>query len=92
MGHGFSLKIPSFSSKNKGTIKVIMAAKTQCTLAPKDCPVALNLFGNISEIKTHITAPCPTACAAMNSNKKDINTNELAFDIKQPATNDKLII
>ena len=29
MGHGFSLKIPSFSSKNKGVIKVMIAAKTQ---------------------------------------------------------------
>ena len=27
----------------------------------------------ISEIKTHITAPCPIACAAIKSSKKNIN-------------------
>ena len=36
MGHGLSLKIPLSLSKNIGVIKVMIAAKTQCVLAPKD--------------------------------------------------------
>ncbi len=54
MGQGLSLKMPSPASKNTGVINVINAAKTQCTLAPNDCPRALILLGNISAIKTQI--------------------------------------
>ncbi len=61
MGHGLCPKIPLSLSKKTGVIKVMNAAKTQCTLAPNDCPSARTLFGNISEIKTHITAPWPMA-------------------------------
>jgi hypothetical protein len=59
------------TSLNRNGIKEgINAAKIQCTELPNDCPEALNLFGKISEIKTHITAPCPMACDAMKTKKK----------------------
>ena len=70
MGQGLSLKMPLSLSRNAGVINVINAANTQCTLAPNDCPMARTLFGNISEINTQITAPCPTAWDAMNTNRK----------------------
>ena len=69
MGHGLSLKIPFLSSIKIGDIKVMKAAQTQCVPAPKDWPMARILFGKISEIKTHITAPCPMACEAINMAK-----------------------
>ena len=34
---------------------------------PKDCPAARILLGKISEMKTHITVPCPMACDAMKA-------------------------
>ena len=74
IGHGLSLNIPSWASKKTGVSSVMKAANIQCTLAPKDCPIALTLLGNISEIKTQITAPCPIACAAIKSNKNVITT------------------
>lgn len=49
-----------------GKTVVIMAASIQCAEAPRDCPYARTLLGNISEINTQITAPWPTACEAMN--------------------------
>ena len=56
---------------------VINAAKTQCVPVPQACPAALTLFGNISEINTQITAPCPTACEAMKERmKKRLNPAE----------------
>src|SRR5450432_2588479 len=70
IGQGLSLNIPLPLSKKTGVINVIIAANTQCTLAPKDWPIALILLGKISAINTQITAPCPMACAAMKSNKK----------------------
>src|SRR4030095_11450870 len=86
IGQGLSLKIPFLSSRNTGVISVMIAANTQCTLAPKDWPVALILLGKISEINTQITAPWPTACAAIKSNIKLINNTGLACDKKHPAT------
>ena len=82
MIQGESLRIPSLSSKNTGVIKVMIAANTQCTLAPKDCPMALILLGNISERKTHITAPCPIACDAINNNRNVIKNVGLAPVLK----------
>ena len=46
---------------------VISAAIVQWTRAPKDCPFALILLGNISEMKTQITLPCPIAWEAMKT-------------------------
>ena len=86
IGQGLSLKTPSLSSRKNGVTSVIMAANTQCTLAPKDCPVARILLGKISEIKTQITAPCPTACEAIKSNKKLISNTGLVCNAKQTAT------
>ena len=77
MGQGLSFKIPFSSSIKTGETKVMIAAQTQCVPAPKDCPAARILFGKISEINTHITAPCPTACDAINMAKKV--TNKLAL-------------
>ena len=71
MGHGLSLNIPFSASKNKGVTSVMSAAKTQCVLDPKDWPEALTLLGNISDIKTHMTAPCPSAWEAMNRHMKN---------------------
>ena len=78
IGHGLLLNIPFSASRNKGVIKVINAANTQCVLAPNDCPNALTLFGNISEINTQITAPWPTACEAIKSKIKNRRKTELA--------------
>lgn len=70
MGQGFFPNMPCSRSKNTGVINVMVAANTQWVLAPNDCPSALILLGKISEIKTHITAPCPIACAAIKSSRK----------------------
>ena len=47
IGHGLSPKIPDFSSKNRGVIRVIIAAKIQCVPVPQDCPYDLILLGKI---------------------------------------------
>lgn len=72
IGQGSFPKTPFSLSRKTGTINAITAAKTQCTLAPKDCPVSLTLLGKISAMNTHITAPCPTACDAINIKRKVI--------------------
>ena len=59
MGANFSATV--------GKASVIDAANIQWVKQPSDWPCARVSLGNISEIKTHITAPCPTACAAMNA-------------------------
>ena len=43
--------------KSIGTKDGIIAAKIQCVDVPKDCPLALKLLGNISEMNTQIMAP-----------------------------------
>jgi hypothetical protein len=79
MGQGpISLKMPLSLSKKTGVIKVMIAANTQCTLAPKDCPTARTLLGEISAMKTQMTAPCPIACAAINNNRNTISNPALA--------------
>jgi xanthine/uracil permease len=50
-----------------GKAKVNDAANTQWVKLPKVVPAALSRLGNISLMNTQITAPCPTACAAMNA-------------------------
>lgn len=47
--------------KRIGTNDGIIAANIQCVDVPNDCPLALKLFGKISEINTQIMAPCPMA-------------------------------
>src|SRR5699024_3729400 len=49
-----------------GKIQVITEAQNQWTKVPKDWPEARTLLGNISEINTHITAPCEKAKLAIN--------------------------
>ena len=49
----------------EGKTRVIIVAQAQCVRLPKEVPAARTELGNISEIKTQITAPCPTACAAI---------------------------
>ena len=39
----------------------IKAAKNQWVKLPNDIPAARTEFGKTSEIKTQMTAPCPTA-------------------------------
>ena len=45
------------------------AANTQCVELPTDWPSARDRVGKISLMNTQITAPCPTACEAMNRNR-----------------------
>jgi hypothetical protein len=92
IGHGLSLNMPLILSKNTGVINVIIAAKTQCVLAPKDWPLALILFGKISAIKTHITAPCPIACEAINNSKNESKNCGLPDALKAYATRERLMI
>src|SRR4249920_1557876 len=56
MGHGVlsPLNTPVCLSKKTGVINVMIAANTQCVLAPNDWPNALTLLGNTSDIKTQI--------------------------------------
>jgi hypothetical protein len=56
--------------KRKGTVDGMMAASTQWVELPNACPELLRWFGNISDMNTQITAPCPMACDAMNRNRK----------------------
>ena len=53
-----------------------MAAKIQWVKQPIDCPCARSSLGKISEMKTQMTAPCPTACEAINM-KTNIGNKEL---------------
>ena len=46
---------------------VSSAAKIQCVKLPSAWPSARWRFGKISEMNTQITAPWPTACAAMKA-------------------------
>jgi hypothetical protein len=55
MGQDY-LNMP-FRHQKDGVSKVINAANTQCMLAPNDCPIALILLGNISEIKPKLPHP-----------------------------------
>ena len=55
-----TIPAPIVENKN-GMDEGIIAARTQCTDDPNDCPEALKWFGKISDINTHITAPCPIA-------------------------------
>ena len=75
--------------KRTGTIDGIIAANTQCVEDPKACPEALKCVGNISEIKTHITAPWPIACAAINMNKKMGTAIPPQFKKNAIATNER---
>jgi hypothetical protein len=47
------------------------AVKIQCVELPRTCPAARLPLGKISLMKTQITAPCPTACAAMNAKMRN---------------------
>jgi len=49
----------------EGKTNVMMVAHAQWGRLPKDVRAAQTEFGNISEINTQITAPCPIACAAI---------------------------
>ncbi len=48
---------PASHSATIGKVQVITAAQNQCTKVPNACPPALTELGNISEIKTQMTAP-----------------------------------
>lgn len=50
-----------------GKINVRSDAKIQWVKLPRACPFAQCWSGNISEIRTQMTAPCPIAWAAMNA-------------------------
>ena len=51
-----------------GNTNVSAAQNDQCVKLPKLCPSARKRCGNISDMKTHITTPCPTAKNTMNWN------------------------
>ena len=59
----------TFRPATSGKRDVSAAAKTQCVALPTDCPSPRAACGKISEMNTQITAPCPTAWAAMNANR-----------------------
>ena len=44
-----------------GKVHAMMAAMIQCVKLPSELPCERTEFGNISEIKTQITAPCDKA-------------------------------
>jgi len=48
-----------------GNNQEIAAAIIQCVKLPKEPPCERTELGNISEIKTHITAPCEKAKKAI---------------------------
>ena len=62
---------------------VINHAKTQCVPDPQDIPESLTVFGNISEIKTQITAPCPIACAPTKAQTKAVPVSEVVDYLKE---------
>ena len=70
----------------------MMEAKIQWTELPKDWPFALRWLGKISAINTHITVPCPIACAAIKTNKNKGIKNPFQFNKKKSPTMDKEII
>ena len=49
---------------------VSRAANIQWVKLPRAWPLARCRFGKISEMKTQITAPCPTAWAAMKAKRQ----------------------
>ncbi len=55
------------ASAIRGKASVSAAAKNQWVKLPSDCPNARCRLGKISLVKTQITAPWPTACAAINA-------------------------
>ena len=55
------------NATSDGKNEVSSAAKIQCVKLPRDWPSARWRFGKISEMNTQITAPCPTACAAIKA-------------------------
>ena len=57
---------PFFISAITGKTHEITAAMNQCVKLPSDCPFERTAFGNISEMKTQITAPWENAKNAMN--------------------------
>lgn len=78
------------NENKKGINEGIMAANIQCVELPKVCPQDLTLIGNISDIKTHITAPWPMACAAINKKKNtgtscifQLNKNEIETKLSE---------
>jgi len=56
-------EMPAKTGKSHDTTKFI----AQCVNTPSDCPRARTSLGKISLMKTQITAPCPTACEAINT-------------------------
>ena len=49
-----------------GNTNVSTAQKPQWVKLPRLCPCARKRCGNISDMKTHMTTPCPTAKKTMN--------------------------
>src|SRR4026209_2914503 len=66
----------------------INAAKSQCVKLPRDIPAARTELGNTSEMNTQMTAPCPTACAAIKRNTNHVMPACFSPE-KENAINDK---
>ena len=66
----------------------INAAKSQCVKLPRDIPAARTELGKTSEMNTQMTAPCPTACAAIKRNTNHVMPACVSPE-KENAINDK---
>ena len=78
--------------KRNGILDGIIAASTQCVEEPNAWPDARKRFGNISEINTHITAPCPMAWDAIKRKRKTGTHIPPQFKKKAAATRESEII